>query len=381
MKGALGCAVILFLLFACGPRVQKVEKTLENGVEVVINHLEPYKIKGEKATLELKKEFSIDFSSEDIGKLGLSDISNFNVDSRGNIYVLNARPGEYFIFAFDGKGHFLKRFGKIGQGPGELQWTLSIAFDSQDNVIVTDSDIRKNVVFDPQGNLIREMAFPKDVYALYLIDNDRNSVYWRKYTGPDADHFDDYFGLSGPGLEEVRLLDSCQWPNPAKRGIRGNRLNRVFNWKASEDSIYVGNEDRGYEFLVFDWSGNLLRKIRKDHKPVEVRMSEEDKKKIIAERPGLKVVFPEYWPAFGSFFVDDDNRLYVQTYETGDGRRQYTYDIFNNQGIFVSRKSLPIRPAMDIEGDAVLKNGRLYCLEEKELGYKALVVYRMIWSR
>jgi hypothetical protein len=381
MKRALGCALIPLLLSACGPRAQEVERTIENGVEVVINHLEPYKVKGETATLELKKELTIDFSREDLVRLGLGDVYNFNVDSRGNIYVLNARPVEYFIFAFDGQGHFLKSFGKKGQGPGELQWTLSIAFDSQGNVLVTDSDIRKNVVFDPQGNLIRETAFPKDAYALYPLDNNKDIVYWRKYTSPDADHFDDYFGLSGPGLEEVRPLDSCQWPNPAKRGIRGNRLNRVFNWKASGDRIYVGNEDRGYEFLVFDWDGNLLRKIRKDHKPVKVRMSEDDKKKVIAERPGLKVAFPDYWPPFGSFFVDDENRLYVQTYEMEAVRPEYIYDIFNEEGLFILRKSLPIKPAMDIEGDAVVKNGRLYCLQEKESGYKTIVVYRMIWSK
>src|SRR4030042_3078420 len=286
MKKALGCPLIPLLLSACGPRAQKAETTIENGVEGVINHPEPYKVKGETAKLELKKEFSIDFSSEDIGRLGLADIYNFNVDSRGNIYVLNARPVEYFIFAFDGKGHFLKRFGKKGQGPGELQWTLSIACDSQVNVLVTDSDIRKNVLFDPEGNLIRETAFPKDAYALYPLDNNKDIVYWRKYTTPEADHFNDHFGLSGPALEEVRRLDSCQWPNPAKRGIRGNRLNRVFNWKASGDRLYIGNEDRGYDFLVFDWDGNLLRKIRTDHKPVKVRMSEDDKKKVIAERPG-----------------------------------------------------------------------------------------------
>ena len=130
----------------------------------------------------------------------------------------------------------------------------------------------------------------------------------------------------------------------------------------------MGNEDRGYEFLVFDLDGNLLRKIRKDRKPVEVKMSEDDKKKVIADRPGLKVVFPEYWPAFGSFFVDDENRLYIQTYETGDARPEYIYDIFN-----------PIKPAVDIEGDAVVKKGHLYCLQEKESGYKELVVYRMTW--
>jgi len=380
MRKALGYAVILPLLIACGPEAQKVKRITENGVEVVINHLEPEKIRGKKTTLELKKEFSLDFSREDMAPLGLADAYSFNVDSWGNIFVLNARPVEDFVFMFDGNGHFLRSFWKKGQGPGELQWTVSIAFDDQDSIIVTDTDIRKNVVFDTQGNLVREMPFPKDVYALYLIDNDKYIAYWRKWTSPQDDHFNDYFGLSGPGGEGIRVLDSCQWPNPAKHGIRGNRLNRVFNWKESVDRIYIGNEDRGYEFLVFDWDGNLLRKIRKDYKPVEVRISEEEKKRVIADRPGLKVEFPKYWPAFGSFFVDDENRLYVQTYEMESGQPEYVYDIFNGDGVLILRRSLPIKPAVDIEGDALVRNGRLYCLQEKESGYKTLAVYRMTWN-
>jgi hypothetical protein len=78
---------------------------------------------------------------------------------------------------------------------------------------------------------------------MYPRDNTGDIMYWRKYTILEADHFDDYFGLSGPEIDGVRVLDSCQWPNPAKPGIRGNRLNRVFNWKASKDRIYIGNED------------------------------------------------------------------------------------------------------------------------------------------
>jgi hypothetical protein len=371
--------MILLLLSACGPRAHQVERTTENGIEVVINHLKPYKIKGQKATLELKKEFSIDFSREDLARIGLADVYNFNVDSRGNIYVLNGRAVEDFIFIFDANGNFIKSFGKKGQGPGELQWTSYVAFDSQDNVIVADPVIRKNVVFDARSSVIREMPFPKDMYLMYPIDNNNYIAYWRKWTSPNDDYFHDYFGLSGPGQERVRVLDSCRWPNPARHGIRGNRLNRVFNWKASGDRIYIGNEDPGYEFLVFDRDGNLLGKMRKVYKPVGVRMSEEDKKKISAERPGLEVAFPKFWPPFGSFFVDDENRLYVQTYERGRSQFEYIYDIFNKDGVFISRKSLPVKPAVDIEGDAVVKNGRLYCLEEKESGYKALAVYKMVW--
>jgi 6-bladed beta-propeller len=380
MVKVLRWAAILLLVFSCRPGVQKPERIIEDGVEVVINRLQPHKIKGQKAALELKREFSINFSREELAALGLADVYNFNVDPRGNIYLLNAKPVDYFIFAFDANGLFLRRFGKKGQGPGELQWTSYIAFDSQNNIVVSDPEIRKNVVFDPQGNPIGERPFPKDVYAMYLIDNNKYISYWRKWTSPNDDYFYDYFGLSGPGLERVRVLDSCRWPNPAKHGIRGNRLNRVFNWKASGDRIYIGNEDRGYEFLVFDWDGNLLRKIRKVYKPVEVQMSEEERNKVIADRRGLKVEFPKDWPAFGSFFVDDENRLYVQTYERGRSQIEYNYDIFNKDGIFIFRKSLPIKPAVDIEGDVLVRNGRLYCLQEGESGYKTLAVYRMNWK-
>lgn len=380
MKKNLAWVAVLLLLAACRPEVERAERKTENGVEVVFNRLKPYRIKGEKATLGLKKELSIDFSREEWAELGLADVYNFNVDSGGITYVLNARPIDYFIFAFDGNGRFLRRFGKKGQGPGELQWTSYVAFDSQGHIVVSDPEIRKNVVFDRQGNPIGERPFPKDVYVLYLIDNNKYISYWRKWTSPNDDYFNDYFGLVGSGQEGVRVLDSCRWPNPARHGIRGNRLNRVFNWKASGDRIYVGNEDRGYEFLVFDWDGNPLRKIRKVYEPVEVQMSDEERNKMIADRPGLKVEFPKYWPAFGSFFVDDKNRLYVQTYERERGQTGYVYDVFNGDGVLILRQRLPIKPAVDIEGDALFRNERLYCLQEGQSGYRTLAIYRMNWK-
>ena len=42
---------------------------------------------------------------------------------------------------------------------------------------------------------------------------------------------------------------------------------------------------------------------------------------------------------------------------------------------------LLINPALDIEGDAVVKKDRLYCIQEKEPGYKVHVVYRMPWKK
>jgi len=110
----------------------------------------------------------------------------------------------------------LRRFGKKGQGPGERQRTSYIAFDGQDSIVVSDPELRKNVVFNPGGNQIGERPLrTMDMRCILLIII---NIYpnWRN----------DYFGLSGPGQEGVHVLDSCRWPNPARQGISGNRPNR-----------------------------------------------------------------------------------------------------------------------------------------------------------
>lgn len=54
---------------------------MEEGVEVVVNHVEPYKLKGEPGNLILLKVLSIDTERDDIAESGLTDIGAFDVDS------------------------------------------------------------------------------------------------------------------------------------------------------------------------------------------------------------------------------------------------------------------------------------------------------------
>ena len=86
-----------------------------------------------------------------------------------------------------------------------------------------------------------------------------------------------------------------------------------------------------------------------------------------------KIYFPKFWSAFQYFFIDDGEYLYIMTYEKGKIPKEYIYDIFNPDGFFIGRKSL--------EGSKIkTKNNRLYCLREKDSGYKELVVYKMRWE-
>lgn len=71
---------------SCGPKQEqeKIEMVFEDGVEVVINHLEPYKIKDQPSSLHLEKEFAIDTESDEMAEIGLVGMSNFNIDSNEN---------------------------------------------------------------------------------------------------------------------------------------------------------------------------------------------------------------------------------------------------------------------------------------------------------
>ena len=71
MKKLIYLVLILSLFFYCAPKQEKVEKIMEDGVEVIINHLESYKVKEESSQLVLEEELKIDFENSKFADIGL----------------------------------------------------------------------------------------------------------------------------------------------------------------------------------------------------------------------------------------------------------------------------------------------------------------------
>jgi hypothetical protein len=92
--------------------------------------------------------------------------------------------------------------------------------------------------------------------------------------------------------------------------------------------------------------------------------------------------FPDPLPPLNQFFSDDEGRIFVMTYEPGPNPGEYIWDIFNPEGVFVGRKALNLLWAALYLGPryTFVKNGHLYCHQEKESGFHELAVYRMIWK-
>lgn len=80
-----------------------------------------------------------------------------------------------------------------------------------------------------------------------------------------------------------------------------------------------------------------------------------------------------------AFFTDNEDRLYVMTYEKDSETDDYIFDIFTSDGFFVGRTSIKAR-CQNSEVTAKMKGDRLYSVNEKGSGFKELIVYKMEWE-
>ena len=373
--------ILLCFVYGC-EKQEQVERFMEDGVEVIVNHLKPYKIKGEANSLHLTEEFTIDTENDDIAETGLTDIFNFDVDSEGSLYFLNRKSGEDFVFKFNQKGNFITSFGRRGQGPGELMSPLHLRADYKDDIVITDI-VGKIVSFSKDGSYKKQVKTEQSVMQALPLENG-NYLANKRIFNPDGNYVESHLLLCGPELEVIKELG--KYNGPSYRGKWGFPEDN-FVYCVSEGKIFMGNTESGYEIRVYDLAGNLKRKIRKEFRPVEV--TEELKKKTMKELEGSPVAFMmdgiffhKHCPAFQYFFTDDEGHVFVMTYEESENPREYMYDVFNSSGIFVSRIYLgnKVRRGSIYRKFVMAKNRRLYCLKEKENGQLELVVYRMKWE-
>lgn len=381
----------------CGLKQGEVERYVEDGVEVIFNDLEPYKIPGEPSVLHLEKEFSIDTERDKIAELGLTDIHGFDVDSEENIYCFKPPLSQdRLVFKFDKNGKFITSFGRRGQGPGEIQYASYQRITRNDEIPIVDAHGLKLIFFDTNGNLLNESHLTTETASQGIVIPLENGNYLiRRLEG-------ELWGINEVSEEGysklLSLFDSdFNWIKDVDRihisgqlwATRTSFMMPVYFWEVSEGKIYVGNSQKGYEIRIFDLEGNLIKKIRKKYNRVEFPKEIREDYKRITKNPespfyGRKVSLPDYHPPFQRlFFTDDEGRLFLMTFKKNKNPGEYIFDIFNSDGVFIGRINLDAyveRFTATFPLYAKAMNKRLYCLREKSNGYKELAVYKMLWK-
>jgi hypothetical protein len=372
----------VIVLMACGAKTPKIDKVYEDGVEVMLNHLEPYHLSGRPVTCALSEDVRLDLEKPENADLGLKEPDIIEADSRGNIFIVEKFPAsEYFIYKFDSRGRFLKKFGRKGQGPGEVQGIWDLLLDKNDRILISDPNSNKVVEFDTEGSLVTETKIGAGMREVLPLPN--GNYLARRSPKDDSEPYGWYLSVFDPDFEELKRVGFFDMSELVP-GKRTPGITIPFYWRVAGDRIYFGNAWKEYDIRVYDLNGNLLRKIRKDFRPVaypeEFRAQTE---KIAAAQPNLNLFVLKEMPPFNSFFVDEAGRLFVMTYEKGENGAAFIHDVFDPGGIFIARVALG---AYGILGRSLNRqrassaNGRFYRLHFKENGYPELIVYKMTWK-
>ncbi len=366
---------------SCGPKQENIERLMEDGVEVVVNHLEPSKIKGEPSTFSLEEEFKIDTESEDLFGLGIRGLDEMDVGKKGSICL---SIGDR-VLKFDDSGRFVQTIGRTGQGPGEYQMATSLRMTDSGLLSFFDAENSKFLFFNPDGTVEKEIKKTARIFTfvgLYL-DNG-NFLLRERNENPEKGIRTFHYVLFDQNFEKIKDLQPSFWIEiPDSPTGKFNLLGYSMSYAISDGKIYVSsNVTDNLEIEVYDFQGGLLKKIRRKSERMTVpkeykeRIIERWKKSPAWEELNFKEkhYFPDYFPPFKEFWVDEQERILVETYKGGEVLQELELLIFNPEGILVGAKYLK---------EARLRkfaNNRLYCVYRKENGFEELVAYRMIWE-
>ena len=296
-------------------------------------------------------------------------IRSFRVDEEGNIYVIDTRARK--LLKFNEGGSLLWARGKHGQGPGEFQSLLVIEKGIDNFLMVYDLGNRRISYWSRNGKLINEINTANYV-RLYRIDDDsKGNFYGILYT---------YFPEKKIEIEHLYKFDKRL--NIIKRlyQIEVKRLKneiRIFSpqifFRVRNDDLIIFANTGEYTIYLADGEGRVRKIIKNKYEPLKLLPT--DRKREFEERyggrtlpPELKFIFPDYYPPIEHLLLDDQDNIFVRTYErTKDGAHYYDY--FDAEGRYIA--SFPMKETI-----FCIRGGRFYTLEEDEEGYQKIVRYR-----
>ncbi len=363
----IGLSIVLIFGLAEGQKVKVV-----NGVTVVSNGKKPNPVKGQPSKVSLTEELTVGESGNP--DESFSQVGVFVVDEEGTIFALDFKDQK--IKVFDRTGKYLRSFGKPGQGPGELGMASGIQLTADNTLVVEDATNRRLAQFKPTGEFIKNISTADKLGLVNVLFDGEGNILGREM-GLGEDNTKMYFEIKkfDSGLQPLFTLDKIEFPIPVPgSGTKMDILDLISVYQFSpEGDIYYGRNAR-YDIKVYSPEGKHVRTIQKEYDPVKVTQKDIDEmlERIPSVAGGVNLKdlfsFPEYFPPFQSFVLDDQGRMFVRTYTKGKTEGEYVIDVFDPEGQFISQ----FITKADLR---LLKAGRAYGIEETDEGFQTIKKY------
>ncbi len=367
-------ACIVFTAFAVStlaPGAQKI-KTVK-GVEVITNPEKPKAPKGIPSRLVLKEDFSVG-DSENLDEM-ISEVSFFAVDERGTIYAVDIK--EMDVKVFDSSGRYVRTIGKKGQGPGELNLPAGILITPEKQLMILDTLNRRMAFFELDGAFVRNVSIADktsivnpvmdgkgNIAAMELVV-EGNSLFWyiRKY---DKD------------LKPLFDVNKVEFKNPLQGKMNPFDFINLVDFDTKGNLCYGDAKD--YVIKVFSPEGKHFRTIAKKYSPTKI--TKKDIQQMLEAIPDMggaanikeRMEFPNNYPAYQSFSLDEEGRLFVRSYKRGKEEKSFFLDIFDANGRCISTLETKFSPR-------IWKKGKMYSIEENADGFKVIKRYSVSWEK
>jgi hypothetical protein len=265
------------------------------------------------------------------------------IDIRGEeLYVLEeAEVKVYSLKNFQ----FLRKFGKKGEGPGELIPNPEIPL--QMNLFkenITLNSPYKRITFSKTGKILGESSVTFFTSQIIPFDNKFIVV---KNKPSDQGEVHSHVLLLDSQLKELKTLYIYKGLISFKKGKIVIPPRLVFI-RSSLDRIFVMSHGNDFQIDIFDPRGNALKPIKMDYPKIELTGAY--KKEItgwLKLQPIFKAVpaaivkmlyFSENLPTIRNFLVKD-KKVYVQTYKKKV--EQGEFFIFDFNGKLLKKVYLP----------------------------------------
>jgi hypothetical protein len=373
-KQASALIIFLAVLLCFGPALSQKVKTVD-GVTVVSNGKKPVTVKGQPNKIKLTEELTIG-GGEDPDQ-AFSQVGMFVVGDDGSVFALDFKDQK--IKVFDRTGKFLRLIGKPGQGPGELGYASGIQLLNDNTLVIEDATSRQLTLFRPSGEFIKNISMSGRLGLVnVLLDGKGNAI--GREMGLTEGNAKMFFEIKkfDTDLKPLFTLDKIEFPIPIPgSGAKINimEMMSIYQFDAEGHIYYGRNAD--YEIKIYNPEGKHLRTIQKEYDRVKVTQADIDE--MLERMPnvagGVNIkemfTFPEYFPPYQSFFLDDQGRLYVRTFTKGKAKGEYEFDVFDPDGKYIAQ--------FITKSDLRLwKAGKAYGIEETEEGYQTIKRYAVL---
>jgi len=370
----LGAAAVF--LAANGLHAQEIIIKTENGIPVVYNPKEPVLIKGRPVKITLKEDFTIGKDSED-ANYTFSGLQHVQVDEQEYIYAADWK--ETLIKVYDKNGKHVRSFGRKGQGPGEIGLPFYLGIFQGNKIVINDQANGKFIIYSREGELLKEIPVGKYRSITRFKVDSEGYFYAISRTFDQAKTIYELKRFS-PALEPLATLASFEL-------MRTPQAVPAFSpsvfVQITRDENIVWLDPLKYELTLMNREGKALRRIIKDFDPVKI--TEAHEKRLIQQtwgdrgiRPGISFEVPKHFPPVFTFYVDDENRFYVRTYDyiNKEGNQLDRYDVFDPEGRYIAKFYHPRAETIQ-----VIRKNKVYARVEEEVeGIDLLRKYSLIWE-